>query len=214
LRRLILECSLGELGRYLGAKSELEHLESFEVIKLLKEEPNEWAMICKLKLKQPRMGFEKIMRDKSAQIQPLQVEKDGSQILFMRHKPNRLATGLFATGGFLSIPLEISGGKIRASFLGSTSQLKKLLRLIDHEGIHCRIASNSDANFSQDSPLGFLTEKQRKVITSAYNLGYYDIPKKVSSEELASRLHIREATFVRHRIKAEKRLLGSLLAGS
>jgi len=214
LRRLILECSVEELGRYLGARSELEHLESFEVIKLLKEEPNEWAMICKVKLKQQGISFEKILRDESAQIQLLQIEKDGSQILFMKHKPNRLATGVFATGGFLSIPLEISGGKIRASFLGSALELKRLLRLIDNEGIHFRIASNSDANFSQDSPLSSLTEKQRKVITSAYRLGYYDIPKKVSSEELASRLHIREATYVRHRIKAERRLLGSLLAGS
>ncbi len=212
MRRLVIESTIEEVGRYLDAESEIEKLEHFEILNLLKEEPREWAMVCRVQMKDPKTRFEKALGDDFTEIQHLETEKDGSHIYFIRHKPNPLAAGLFATGGFLSIPLEIRGGRIRASFLGSASDLKRLLKLLDDEGIHYRISSNTDASFSPDSAIGLLTEKQRKVITMAFYLGYYNIPKKVNSNELAKRLHIREATFVRHRIKAERRLLAALLS--
>jgi predicted DNA binding protein len=52
------------------------------------------------------------------------------------------------------------------------------------------------------------------VIMSAFNLGYYDVPRRVSSEELAKRLNMREPTLVLHRRKAERRLLASLIRDS
>ena len=212
MRRLILECSIEELGSYMGVSSELEKLEFFEVLNLLKDEPREWAMICRVKMRDSKESFERALKDESAIIQLLENDKDGSKIYFLKRKPNALATGLVATGGFLSVPLEIRAGRLRASFLGSSIEVKKFLKLIRQEKIHFRVASNTDARFSPVSPLGSLTEKQRRVIISAFNLGYYDIPKKISSEELATRLHIREATFARHRIKAERRLLATLLS--
>lgn len=212
MRRLVLETSVDEVGNYLGVNSSIEKLESFELVSLLKEGPNEWAMICRVKMKDPKSRFEDVLADDTATIQVLEIEKAGSSTYFLKRRVNPVGNGLFATGGFLSIPLEISGGRMRASFLGSSSQLKRLLKMIDKEGIGYKITSNTDARFSPASPLGLLTEKQRRAITTAFNLGYYEIPKRVSSEELASKLRIREATFVRHRAKAEKRLLAALLS--
>jgi len=215
MRRLVIESSISEVGRYLGVESSIEKLESFEVLTLLKEDQKEWAMICKVRMKDPKIAFEEaFLRDDSAKVQLLESLKDGSQIYFLRHKPSSLAEGLFGTGGLLSIPLEISEGRMRASFLGNSLEIRRLLRFISKEDLHYKVTSNTDAKFAPSSPLGLLTEKQRRVITAAFNLGYYAIPKKVSSEELARRLHIREATFVRHRIKAERRLLSSLLSES
>lgn len=196
----------------MGAGSELEKLEFFEVLILLKDEPREWAMICKVKMKDSKERFERVLKDESATVQLLETEKDDSKIYFLKRRPNSLATGLGATGGFLSVPLEIRAGRIRASFLGSSIEINKFLKLIRQEKIHLKIASNTDARFSPVSPLGLLTEKQRRVITMAFNLGYYEIPKKISSEELARKLRIREATLVRHRVKAERRLLASFLS--
>ena len=212
MRRLILECTVGELGSYMGVSSELEKLEFFEVLNLLKDEPKEWAMICRVKMRDSKESFERVLKDESAIIQLLESEKDGSRIYFLKRRPNPLATGLIATGGFLSVPLEIRAGRLRASFLGNSIEIKKFLKLIRREKIHFRVASNTDARFSPVSPLGSLTEKQRRVIISAFSLGYYEIPKRISSEELARKLRIREATFVRHRIKAERRLLAAILS--
>jgi hypothetical protein len=62
-----------------------------------------------------------------------------------------------------------------------------------------------------DSPLNALTEKQREVITASYNLGYYNIPKKIDSERLAKKLGIHKSALVDHRRRAEQRLLTKYL---
>jgi predicted DNA binding protein len=211
MRRLIVESSTKELGRFLGVESSIEKLESFEIISLLREKPEEWAMICRVKMKDPDLTFEELLFDESAKIQHLEKEKDGANIYFVKRKPNALASSVFETGGYFSLPLEVRGGRIRASFLGTLQQIKKLLRIIHKSGIDYRVISITDARFSPTSPLGLLTEKQCKVLTTAFNLGYYDIPKKTTTDEIAKRLHISGPTFVRHREKAERRVLAALL---
>lgn len=59
-----------------------------------------------------------------------------------------------------------------------------------------------------------MTVKQKSVIISAFKLGYYDSPRRISSRQLADKLHIRELTLVRHRRKAERRLLAEVLSES
>jgi len=214
MRRVVVESTITELGRYLDGDSSIQKLELFEVLALLKEDPNEWALICRIKMKDPKDRFERIFGQQYSAIQRLQKEEDGQTIYFLQHKPSKLASGLFSGGGFMSIPLEIRNGRIRASFLGNPSGIQRILRTLNHEGLRYDVVSNTDAKFSMQSPLASLTEKQRRVITLAFNLGYYEIPKKVSSEELAKKLNIREATFARHRIKAERRVLKAVLEQS
>ena len=48
-------------------------------------------------------------------------------------------------------------------------------------------------------------------IISAYELGYYDVPRRIKTEDLAKRLGIRGSTLAMHRIKAERRLLDEIL---
>jgi len=49
------------------------------------------------------------------------------------------------------------------------------------------------------------------VLLAAFRLGYYDVPRRVSSEELAMQLKIREPTLATHRRKAERRLLSAIV---
>lgn len=69
----------------------------------------------------------------------------------------------------------------------------------------------ADAKLLPDSPLYRLTGKQRKVIITAFKMGYYDVPRRVGSEDLAEQLGIREPTLVMHRRKAERKLLSAIL---
>lgn len=69
-----------------------------------------------------------------------------------------------------------------------------------------------DARFTPSSPVARLTEKQREVLLSAYKLGYYDLPIRISSEELAKKFGRVKSTFVAHRRKAERRLLKDTLS--
>jgi predicted DNA binding protein len=99
------------------------------------------------------------------------------------------------------------------TFLGSSSQVRKILKAIEELKIPYKILALTDAKFSHDSPLSDLTEKQRKVFVSAFNSGYYDIPRRISSETLAEKMDIRAPTLVMHRRKAEQRIFQKIIKG-
>jgi predicted DNA binding protein len=52
------------------------------------------------------------------------------------------------------------------------------------------------------------------VLITAFNLGYFDRPKRISTRALAEKLDIRSSTFIAHKIKAERRLLAEVLKES
>ena len=212
MRRVTIESGIDIVGRFLGADSIIRELELFEIISILREESNEWSIVCRVKMKNASLSFDKCFVNESAIVQLLENEKNESKVYFLRTNPNALASNVFATGSYFSLPLEIKDGRIKASYLGTAQQIKQLLQLLRKSGFQFKIVSISDAKFSPNSPLGFLTEKQQKVLITAYRLGYYDIPKKTNTNEIAEKLHIRGSTAVRHREKAERKLLSALLA--
>lgn len=56
-----------------------------------------------------------------------------------------------------------------------------------------------------------LTDRQRDVTTEALNRGYYDWPRRLTTEELAAELDISRPTLHEHLRKAERKLLSALL---
>lgn len=56
-----------------------------------------------------------------------------------------------------------------------------------------------------------LTERQRETVEHAFERGYFEWPRAVSSEELAEDLGISRATFLEHLRKAEYKLLSRML---
>jgi predicted DNA binding protein len=67
------------------------------------------------------------------------------------------------------------------------------------------------ADFAPNSPLNHLTAKQRDAIVAAFKFGYYDTPRRISTEELAKKLNMVSSTLSEHLRKGEKRLLSELL---
>lgn len=72
--------------------------------------------------------------------------------------------------------------------------------------MQAKVISLTDARVPPESPLAPLTERQRKVLITAYKLGYYDVPRRISSKDLAQRLDLVKSTFSAHIRKAEGRL--------
>jgi hypothetical protein len=114
--------------------------------------------------------------------------------------------------GYLFPPLEVSADKLTISFLGSSTQVGEFINKITALGIKHRVVSLTEANFSPESPLSALTEKQREVLIAAYKFGYYDLPRRINSEKLAEQLKIGGSTLGEHLRKAERRLLVHILS--
>ncbi len=100
---------------------------------------------------------------------------------------------------------------MKFSFLGNESQIKDFMEKIDAIAIHYRVILLADANFSPISPLSQLTEKQQEVLLTAYKMGYYDIPRRITSEALAKKMGLVDSTVVEHLRKAEQRLIRHII---
>ncbi len=50
------------------------------------------------------------------------------------------------------------------------------------------------------------------MLLTAYALGYYDVPRRISSDELSRHLKVDKSTLVEHLRKAERKIIGSIIA--
>ncbi len=109
-------------------------------------------------------------------------------------------------------PLEIRDEKVKAGFVGKSAQISRFLEKMERAKLRYKILSLTDAKFATESPLSKLTDKQRTVLLSAYNLGYYDIPRRFDSEHLAKKLNLGKSTVAEHLRKAEHRPIAEAIS--
>ena len=190
MRRLILEISNRTFSK-LFPERPIQKIRSAEVLHFLKFDPQEVAMILRVKFNEPNVSIEDMFPDDLAEVQLLEREKEKeSEIYTYFIKVLRPGPDLTAMRGYVSLPYEIRGGKIKVTFLGSAKQLRDFIKLFEDAGIRTRIISHTDAKFPPHSPLSRLTEKQRRALITAYTLGYYDVPKRIGLVQLAKRLDL------------------------
>jgi len=61
--------------------------------------------------------------------------------------------------------------------------------------------------------LSSLTNNQKKILNFATKFGYYDYPRKITSEELAEKIGINKDIILENLRKAEKRIITKALNG-
>jgi hypothetical protein len=214
MRRLIIEVHEKELIKIGIELPQFQTIKSLKLLYFLRQDAKEFAAIAEVEFKDPTSKVEDLLLDGFlVEAQLLEKQKNGSYLVFMRGGPS-LSSVLSSIGiesGYLYPPIGIGDGKIKISFLGAEKQVKDFMEKIDFLGIHYRVVLLADANFSPISPLNQLTEKQQEVLIIAFKLGYYNIPRKITSEELAKKLGIVDSTLVEHIRKAELRLLTQIL---
>ena len=217
MRRLIVEIPVEDFtGK--DPNSPFRGIERAEIVHLFKQSRGEFEAIVKLAFKEPRAKIEDLFPGIEGEAQLLNEDtKSGVRTYFVKlrvqHPTRRVFTLGEVSGGYVSLPFEIREGKVRMGFIGSSLEVKRFTKMIDKMWSHNRVVSLMDASFTPDSPLGSLTEKQRRVLLTAFNLGYYDVPRRIDSRELARRLNIRGSALIAHRRKAEHRVLAKLING-
>jgi hypothetical protein len=215
MRRLILELAEKELIKAGIELPPLKQIKSLELLYFLRQDPEEFAAISRVEFKDPNTKVEDLKKGGLLiDAQVIEREKNGAYILFIRSVAPNLSSVLKyigLEGGYLFPPLGIGDGKVKFSFLGSEQQVKEFMERVDSIGVHYRVVLLADANFSPISPLNVLTEKQREVLIAAYKLGYYGIPRRITSVEIAQKLGLADSTVVEHLRKAEHRLMAQIL---
>jgi hypothetical protein len=221
MRRLVVEFSLEELAKSEeGSSSLLLKVKSFEMLHILKMVPGDLAAIVRVEMKDRSGRIEDLFPARpGAKIETelLQQENETTSVFFITFKsevpPRSSELDPFGSMPYFSTPFEFRDGRAKLAFLGSAKQIRNHLEYLErHARGRFKVVSLTDARFAPNSPIARLTEKQRKVLITAYKLGYYDLPRRIGSEELARKLNLVKSTFVAHRRKAERRLLTEMLS--
>ncbi|NLF87707.1 helix-turn-helix domain-containing protein [Candidatus Bathyarchaeota archaeon] len=214
MRRLILEVTEKELLKIGLELPTFRPIKTLELLYFLRQDDKEFAAISQVEFKDPSTKIDQLLEGGYlSEAQVLERQKNGAYIVFLRSGPS-LSSTLSMMGiesGYLFPPLGIRDGKVKFSYLGSEQQIKAFLEGIDAVGVHYRILLLSDLNFSPISPLNRLTEKQRDVLITAYRMGYYDVPRRGNSQDIAKKLGLVDSTVVEHLRKAEQRLIRHII---
>ncbi|MEK6982016.1 MAG: helix-turn-helix domain-containing protein [Candidatus Micrarchaeota archaeon] len=121
----------------------------------------------------------------------------------------------------LESPVTKEGADTELLLASSYNQLKNLVKNWEEQDWNIKLKRKKilEANkvnldvfsksgfFDLNSARDLLSERQREVFELACNQGYYDIPKKVSLEELAIQIGISPPTLSEHLRKAESKLI-------
>jgi len=104
--------------------------------------------------------------------------------------------------------------RMKVEMIGKENEIKKLLHYTNKWGDNSFkvLGLTSIDTKGGSSLLSKLTPRQRQMLLTAYALGYYDVPRRISSDDLARHLDVDKSTIVEHLRKAERKLIGAIIA--
>jgi hypothetical protein len=111
-----------------------------------------------------------------------------------------------------TIPTIISLEKFTISMMGEQKNLADFVEMMRNAGV-IRKMSFRKAAYQKADILAVLTDKQKDVMVAAFQNGYYDFPKKISSRQLCQKVSISKPTLIQHMRKAEGRIIKEIMTG-
>ena len=214
---MVVDAPRVALGRMLGWPASLDALRSVKLVSYVRIDAREIAAIWRVNFPGRPSNLEALFPRNRTRVRLLERTPDGEYILFVRQRQGGRPAGiqdlLPRAGAHVVLPYEINEETVRLTYLGTGVQLRRAVAYLRREGVEARILSVTEARFGLDSPLTSLTAKQREVVLTAFDSGYYDLPRRIGSRQLATKLRIRAGTLVSHRRKAEARIMTAVILG-
>jgi len=101
---------------------------------------------------------------------------------------------------------ELDEHGVRMSLVGPQRAIARVIEAYETAGVSPDLRRLGSYR-GHERPLDALTERQREVLRTAYEMGYYDVPRGASSEEIAAELDVDASTVAEHLQRAERNLL-------
>jgi hypothetical protein len=216
MRRVTLEFNYQDAWKQIFG-SNAEKVEILEGLRCFKCDLESIAIICRIKLKDKRMNVKDLIgKGLLTNIEILYKEKDGSEVVFIE---GRLCIPQLPKGARLPKllvarpPDFLDVDRMKVEVLGREMDIKKILQNASRWSNTYKILGLTSIDAKEESLLSKLSIKQRQALLTAFALGYYEVPRKISSEELSSHLNADKSTVVEHLRKAEKKLIDGIITG-
>jgi DNA-binding CsgD family transcriptional regulator len=218
MRRITMEFDYQKAWKWIfGSNS--EKVEVLEALRCFKCDTQGLAIICRNRLKDRKITIQDLLMGKGllTNIELLYKEKDGSLVVFIEGRscvpkppkdikqPKMLMT---RPPDFLDVD------RMKVEMIGKEDEIKKLVHYANKWGDNSfKILGLTSIYAKGESLLSKLTSRQRQILLTGYALGYYDVPRRISSDDLSRHLNVDKSTIVEHLRKAERKLIGSIIAG-
>ena len=97
------------------------------------------------------------------------------------------------------------------SLVGSQDAIRAMLRNFEAAGVVPDLHRLGDYE-GEVAPLDALTDRQLEILQTAYEMGFYEVPREASTEDVADELDLDGGTVAEHLQRAERNLLSQQLA--
>lgn len=216
MKRLVLEYPYQEYWRAIFGPN-LAKVEVVEAMKAFKCDREGFALICKIRFIDKSMSTSDLPRAGAVRdAETLYRESDGTETVFVAGAfPQTSRGGRPRPAKVVSegAPEFIDVNRMKVAVVGEEREIRRLLRQVGESRTAPKVLSLTRLEPKSETPMSVLTAKQRQAVLAAYGLGYYDVPRRISSEEMARLLKINKSTLAEHLRKAEKRMIKSVVAG-
>jgi hypothetical protein len=103
-------------------------------------------------------------------------------------------------------PIVYRDGQVHARIVGSSSVLQTAIGEFP-DAVDVEIATVGEFNRGRETPISLLSDRQREALVTAFDLGYYEHPRRATHEDVAARLGCAPNTVSEHLQKAEMKLV-------
>jgi HTH DNA binding domain len=199
--------------------SNSEKVEVLDALRCFKCDTQGLAIICRLRLKDMSMTIQDLLMGKGllTNIELLYKEKDGSLVVFIEGRScvPKPPKDIKQPKMLMARPPDfLDVDRMKVEMIGKEDEIKKLLQYASKWGNNSfKVLGLTSIDAKGESLLSKLTLRQRHMLLAAYALGYYDVPRRISSDDLSTHLDVDKSTIVEHLRKAERKLIGGIIAG-
>ena len=115
------------------------------------------------------------------------LEKDEKRVRFnVKTKDPFLLYAIIRCGVLVNFPVRVREGYAFWRLVSSRERIDKLLTLFDQKGIDYTILRIGNSPYSIDDDKNKLTLDESTILNKALSLGFFEIPRKISLEQLAN----------------------------
>ena len=146
--------------------------------------------------------------DNISRVEILVNEPDAKLISFY-FEHGLLGEIILKSGVHIRPPLELKDGYIKVNIIGTAASINKFFNDSEKlDKVSMEITRKSELRFLTKSKL---TKRQVSILKEAIRLGYYDLPRRIRTSELAEKLNLAPSTLTEHLRKAENRIIKDYL---
>ncbi|MEI7434186.1 MAG: helix-turn-helix domain-containing protein [Methanomicrobiales archaeon] len=199
----------GDLFDY--CKSYGQVIERFEVISLFNMVDDIHSEVCKFTIREG-VPVDQIQCNYVSNLLVLQNKGREYTCLIKGTFSEDITRFLQTYGSKFEPPVVFENDCLTFNMVGTPEDFNTFVSDAAEKGWGLEILSVCDYNPDVSGVFDVLTPRQKKILIESYRLGFFDQPRRLNAGELAEKMGINKSTLLEHIHKAEKRLIGQIIA--